>query len=198
MAKSENIVINQITNSNIKISNDDIENKNNTNIKMNKKMRQEQQKQKKNKYEFDLKINSNSNKTTQNSTNSIITLYSEKVEVIVSGKKLLAESDIAINSGTKYFVLGQNGIGKTSLLKYIHSKIESKLDILMIEQDIQIESSEEKISEFILRADLTLFEAKKRMDELEKIEEMGDDESDEYNKLSEIVYSREWDKYKAE
>jgi ATP-binding cassette subfamily F protein 1 len=68
----------------------------------------------------------------------------------------------------------------------------------MIDQDIQIESSDQKISEFILGADPILWEGKKRMDELEKIEEMGDIESDEYNRLSELVYSREWDKYVAE
>ena len=171
------------------------------NVKQNKKIRQEQKdkkedyKQKKNKYNFD--INANSNGST-NQTNSIVTLYSEKVEVIVGGKKLLRESNIAINSGTKYFVLGSNGIGKTSLLKYIYSKIESKLDVLMIDQDIQIESSEQKISEFILDADLVLYKAKKRMDVLEKIEEMGEEELDEYNRLSEVMYSKEWDKYEAE
>ena len=186
----------------------------NKNVKQNKKVRkgqreqkeqkEQKEQQKKNKYNFDLAQNSNNKsqdnkiKSGNNQSNSIVTLYSEKVEVHVGGKKLLSESDIAINAGTKYFVLGANGIGKTSLLKQIYSKLESKLNILMIDQDIQIESTEQSISEFILNGDPILYSAKKRMDQLEKIEEMAEEELDEYSRLSEIVYSREWDKYEAE
>jgi ATP-binding cassette subfamily F protein 1 len=196
---------NKINSNNTNVNLDSNSNSN-SNIKVNKKMRQEQhsQKKNKNKYNFDLvsttslNPNNNLNKLVPSQTNSIITLYSEKVEVYVGGKKLLGESDIVINAGTKYFVLGSNGIGKTSLLKQIYLQLESKLDILMIDQDIQIESTTQTISEFILGADPVLYTSKKRMDQLEKLNELNQTQSDEYSKLSEIVYSKEWDKYEAE
>ena len=83
-------------------------------------------------------------------------------------------------------------------LKQIYSKLENMLDILIIDQDIQIESLTQTIEEFILGADPILYGAKKRMSELEELEEMGDLEIDEYTNLSEIVVQKEWDKYEAE
>lgn len=150
---------------------------------------------------FDTNTKKSINHSTLKSTNTPIqthTLFSEKMEVHIGGKKLLEESDIVINQGMKYFVLGQNGIGKTTLLKEIYSKIQFKTDVLMLDQDIQIESTEQKISEFILDADIELHNNKKRMEQLEKIEEMSDKESEEYEKLSELVYLKEWDKYESE
>jgi ATP-binding cassette subfamily F protein 1 len=142
--------------------------------------------------------------------NSIVTLFSEKISIDINGKKLINESDIAINSGTKYFVVGQNGIGKTTLLKNIFNKLsgiqenksnnilKNNFDVLMLDQDIIIESESETIEEFILNADPLLNKYKKRMDELELLNELNDDETEEYNKLSEIIYQKEWDKYEAE
>ena len=168
----------------------------------NKKIQQEKGKEKvKNKYNFELdkksKTKTLEQKTVANSTNSIITLYSENIEVTINNKILINNSDISINSGTKYFVLGQNGIGKTTLLKQIYIQLQNKLDVLMIDQDIEIKSNE-MINEFILNADPIIYEAKKKMDELEKKEELTEEESDEYNKLSEILYQKEWFKYEAE
>lgn len=192
----ENVVITntkiQIEQKLININEEDIKQ---TQINKSDKNKLKKNKSDKNKYNFDLKKSQEKNNL---SNNSIVTLFSEKIEIIIGGKKLINESDIAINSGTKYFVLGQNGIGKTSLLKYIYSKIESRLDVLMIEQDIQIESTTQKISEFIMCADISLYNGYKKMNELEKIEEMNNNELDEYNKLSELLYAKEWDKYVAE
>ena len=137
-------------------------------------------------------------KSIPSQTNQITTLYSENIDVIIGGKILINPSDIAINSGTKYFVLGTNGIGKTTLLKQIYSKLKDKLDILMIDQDIEIESPNQTINQFILTADLPLYSAKMQMDELEKKEELTDVETEQYNELSEQVYQKEWDKYEAE
>ena len=176
---------------------------NTTKKKLNKKERMEQQtqlKQKKSQYKFDL-VGAPKQTTfskMSNFTNTLTTLYSDNIEVIVGGKTLITTSNITINSGLKYFVLGQNGIGKTTLLKQIYSKLENTQDILMIDQDIQIESSTQTIEEFILGADPILYGAKKRMCELEELEEMGELEINEYTNLSEIVVQKEWDKYEAE
>jgi ATP-binding cassette, subfamily F, member 1 len=175
--------------------------KNVNNKKLNKKERKEQQvqsKQKKSQYKFDLGEGLKNTTKINNQQNSLTTLYSEDLDVIIGGKTLITTSNITINSGLKYFVLGQNGIGKTTLLKQIYSNLENKLDILMLDQDIQIESSSQTIEEFILHADPILYDSKKRMCELEELEEMGEYEIDEYTGLSEIVVQKEWDKYEAE
>ena len=157
---------------------------------------------KKSQYEFEIdsgaKNKFQEQKSNVNSTNQVVNLYSENVEVLINGKILINESDISVSSGTKYFLLGQNGIGKTTLLKHIFSKIMDKLDVLMLDQDIQIDYESQTISEFILKADPILYESKKRMDCLESKEELSEEESEEYNCLSELVYQKEWDKYEAE
>jgi ATP-binding cassette subfamily F protein 1 len=128
---------------------------------------------------------------------NLTTLYNEKLELLINGKKLINESDITINSDTKYFLIGKNGCGKTTLLKYLYEKIKDNNDILMIDQDIFIES-DQTIKDFILDAKIELHNKYKRMLYFENKEELNDDESIEYNELSEYVYSNEWDKYEAE
>lgn len=171
--------------------------------KLTKKQRVEQKsqskqekngKQIKSQYKFDLNVNSK----TGNTSNNFTTLYSEDVEVLIGGKTLISSSNITINSGLKYFVLGSNGIGKTTLLKQICSNLIGKMDVLMLDQDIQLDSTEQTIEQFILGADSELYNAKKRIDELEQKEEMNDNENDEYLRLSEIICQKEWDKYEAE
>jgi len=201
-SNTTNLVANSISKVNLEQL-ESSENNKQKNVKLNKKQRMEQQQsklqQKKSQYEFDLNDNSKNTQTKSSSqSNSLVTLYSEDTEVIIGGKTLISTSNITINSGLKYFVLGQNGIGKTTLLKQIYSKLIDKIDILMLDQDIQIESGSETIQEFILNADPVLYKSKKRMDKLEELEEMNDLEAEEYEKLSEIVYQREWDKYEAE
>ena len=160
-------------------------------IKINKKNNKSQ-------YKFEVKDNSKSVNLKLNNINNLTTLYSENVEVIIGGKILISESTIVINAGYKYFVLGKNGIGKTTLLKQIYLELVDKIDILMIEQDIILESPNQKICDFILEADEILYNSKKRMNELEKLEEMNSIEMEEYEKHSNICYEKEWDKYEAD
>ena len=129
---------------------------------------------------------------------NLVTLFSEKIELLINGIKLINESELVINSETKYFLIGKNGCGKTTLLKYVYEKIKDTNDILMIEQDIFIESLTQTINDFILEANYTLYEKYKQMKILENKNELLDDEIDEYNKLSEYIYNHEWDKYEAE
>jgi ATP-binding cassette subfamily F protein 1 len=163
-----------------------------------KELKSKVNKEKKSQYKFDINTNAKKILNTSNTSNSLTTLYSDDLEVIVGGKTLISTSNITINSGQKYFVIGQNGIGKTSLLKQIYLNLKDKLDILMLDQDIELESTTQTIQEFILGADKTLFESKKRMDQLEMLDEMDNIESAEYENLSEIIVSREWDKYESE
>ena len=126
-----------------------------------------------------------------------VTLFADKIEIDASCKKLINESNIVINSETKYFLMGINGSGKTTTLKYLYEKLKDSCDILMIDQEIKIESTEQTIGDFILYAKSELYEKYKQMHELEKLDELSDEQNDSYKILSEYVYSHEWDKYHA-
>jgi ATP-binding cassette subfamily F protein 1 len=126
-----------------------------------------------------------------------VTLFADKIEIYAGGKKIINESTIVINSETKYFLMGINGSGKTTTLKYLYENIKGSCDILMIDQEIKIESTDQTIGDFILYAKPELYEKYKQMHELEKLDELSDEQNDCYKVLSEYVYSHEWDKYHA-
>ena len=130
--------------------------------------------------------------------NNLTTLYADTIEIEINGKKIINSSDIAINAGIKYFVMGNNGCGKTTLLKFIYEKLKDKIDILMIEQDIEIIDNEQTVEDFILYADKELYNNNKILKELELKEELTDDENDLYNKCAEYCYQKNWDRYLAE
>ena len=126
-----------------------------------------------------------------------VTLFSEKVDISIGKKKLINESDIVINSETKYFLMGNNGCGKTTLMKYLYEKLKDN-EILMIDQDTKIESTEQTIKDFILCADIELYEKYKQMTKLEKSEyDLTEEQQTEYENLSNYVYSKNWDSYEA-
>ena len=47
----------------------------------------------------------------------------EKIDLRVPNKCLLENTDLIINEGFKYAVIGKNGIGKTTLLKNISTRV---------------------------------------------------------------------------
>ena len=126
------------------------------------------------------------------------TFYSSKDDIIINGKILINESEIIINSQTKYFIIGNNGCGKTTLLNFLYKKLYKTNNILMIEQDIKIENDNQEINDFILNADIELYSKYKIMKLLEEKDELTDNEIDIYNNISEYVYSKKWDEYEAE
>jgi ATP-binding cassette subfamily F protein 1 len=122
----------------------------------------------------------------------------EKINITVGTKKLINDSDLVINTETKYFLVGHNGCGKTTLLKHLYEKLTlKKEDVLMIDQDIQIEGTE-TIKEFILNANAELYHKYKQMTELEQIEELTDEQNDIYTELSEYVYANGLSTYLAD
>ena len=141
-------------------------------------------------------LNSNKNHKTKKSDNNLVTIFSDNVEILIGGKMLINESNVVINSNTKYFLMGNNGSGKTTLMKYLYEKLKHK-DILMIDQDVKIESNDQSIRDFILCAHEELYTAKKQLDELEQIDELSDDQQEIYEQLGKYIYSHNWDKYEA-
>lgn len=73
----------------------------------------------------------------------------------VSGKVLIENGSLILASGRKYGLIGQNGIGKTTLLYALAKKeiegMNKKPQILMIEQEIQ--GSEKSPLKLILETD---------------------------------------------
>ena len=127
---------------------------------------------------------------------TFVTLFADKIEITIAGKKLINESDIVLNSETKYFLMGNNGTGKTTLMKYLYERLKSK-DILMIDQDVQIDSGDQTVRDFILRADAELYDTHQQTLELEELEELTDEQQELYIKLSEYISSKNWDRYEA-
>lgn len=144
------------------------------------------------------KKNEKKQKITKEENKKFVTLFSDKIEINVGGKKIINESDIVINSETKYFLMGNNGSGKTTLMKYLYEILKSRdNEILMIDQDTKIDSTEQTIKEFILCADKELYEKYKMMCEYEKFDELTETQQIEYNELSSYVYAKKWDSYEA-
>jgi ATP-binding cassette subfamily F protein 1 len=62
------------------------------------------------------------------------------INLQVTGKTLLLDTDLIINKGSKYALIGYNGTGKTSLLKEIQKKnwgIPLNTDIFYVEQEVE-------------------------------------------------------------
>jgi ATPase subunit of ABC transporter with duplicated ATPase domains len=126
------------------------------------------------------------------------TIFANKIDVKINGKNLINDSDIVINDKTKYFIIGKNGVGKSTLLKVLYNKLlEGGNDVLMIEQDIKLENDEQTVLDFILNANIELYQKKKEMLALEELEELSEEQNNYYNELSMYVYSNEYDKYEA-
>lgn len=143
------------------------------------------------------KDNNKKNKEKDVGKKIFTTLFSENVEITMMGKKLINESKIVINSNTKYFLVGENGGGKSTLMSYLFEKLKDTNDILKIEQDVKISSSDQTVIDFILCAHLELYQKHSKMDELELLDELTDEQNEEYETLSQFVYSHGWDTYEA-
>jgi ATP-binding cassette subfamily F protein 1 len=126
------------------------------------------------------------------------TLFVEDVEVLLNGKTLINKSKIVINSGIKYFLIGKNGCGKTTLLKMLYDKIKEYDDVLMIDQDIQI-TSDLTAKDFLLQSNQKLFNAHKRLEYFENLEvDMTDEELEEQQELADLLSASGWNKFVAE
>jgi ATPase subunit of ABC transporter with duplicated ATPase domains len=149
---------------------------------------------------FELNKNKSNDKKDKKdkNNNNLTTLYSKTIDIEINGKQIINESDVVINSGIKYFVMGNNGCGKTTLLKYIYNDIIDNCDVLMIDQDIQINDIDQTVEDFILYADKELYQNVKKMKELELFDELTDEQNEIYNEMTEYCYQKEYDRYEAE
>lgn len=139
--------------------------------------------------------NNNSNKKQQNQHTQ--TYFSENSTVQINGKNLINDSELTINSNTKYFLVGYNGCGKTTLLNFIYSKLKDTIDVLLIEQDIKIES-DQSINDFILDADKELHNKYIKYHSLEHLENPTDEEFNELTQIQEYLNQHNWYNFNAD
>lgn len=177
---------NIVVDSNIK--KDKQNNKKDDSIKINKK--ENKKDNKKNNVK-----NNNHNTIDEGKSN----LFVEDVELIIDGKILIHESKVVINTNTRICCVGNNGSGKSSLLKYIYEKIKNTtdIDVLMIDQHVEIEEND-KIYDFVLKANKEMYDKHKQFVDMEEKEELTDEEMILYEELSEYLNVNEWDKFNAE
>jgi ATP-binding cassette subfamily F protein 1 len=139
-----------------------------------------------------------SNKKDNNSKiHALQTLFHDNITIEINGKVLINESELTINSNTKYFLVGHNGCGKTTLLNYIYTKLKDSVDILLIEQDIKINNGE-TIYDFILNANKELRDAHTEYEILAQREELTDEQFSKITKLQEYLNQYNWAGYQSE
>ena len=95
-------------------------------------------------------------------------LFNEEVAITLGNKVLITSSLVQINQNEKYVVLGQNGVGKTTLMNYIYEKVKNSFNTLYVTQSENI-SDQCTVYEYMLKADTKLFSVYKRHCELEEI-----------------------------
>lgn len=112
----------------------------------------------------------------------------ENIKVVVPNKVLLQNTSLKVVKGRKYALIGRNGVGKTTLLKQIATRIlpvPKHIDIYYVEQE-SISSTEKTVYETVISAN------RKRLKLLKELEELESDLSNEkslhrYVELSEKV-----------
>ena len=90
---------------------------------------------------------------------------------------------------------GAQSTGKTTLLNFISDN--TTCETVYVQQDVTIEETDETIFRFLLKTRADLYKASIRLAELENIETMSDEESDEYNKIIDLLAAEKWDSYKS-
>ena len=116
------------------------------------------------------------------------------VSMDINGLLLLEDCSATLVHGRKYGLIGRNGIGKTTFLKYLSAKrftgVPEQLQILHIEQEVP--SGDKSIIETVLATDIErtalLAEEKELLAEAEEEDEKDDeDEADRMERLNEVL-----------
>jgi len=123
----------------------------------------------------------------------MVTYISEKkVSIKLGAKLIIDESELIVNEGVRYGLVGPNGCGKSTLLNYIIDNLPSEVPAYMVDQHIVFDSIDQTVLDFMLRANNAIYNTNKRVLELEAIDEPTDEQSDELNLLYD---SNEYDSY---
>ncbi|EGC31134.1 non-transporter ABC protein AbcF1 [Dictyostelium purpureum] len=101
---------------------------------------------------------------------------------------LIINSDLSLNYGRKYGLIGRNGTGKTTLLRHIASReigIDNNLSILHVEQEVS--GNDSTVIECVLEADV---ERDRLLKEEKRINSLPDNERLNLSSRIQTIYER--------
>ena len=130
-------------------------------------------------------------KTTKINNHNNVDIIIENITVSAHGNILLENTDLKIIDGHKYGLIGHNGVGKTTLLKYINDdkiNISPYIDRFYVDQDLQY-NRDENITDIILNSNIVRKNLLEKSEHLKNIIDNDDNYSsdilDEYNIVQE-------------
>jgi ATP-binding cassette, subfamily F, member 1 len=109
----------------------------------------------------------------------------QNISVLVPGKTLIEKSNLNLEYGQKYGLVGQNGIGKTTLLKQMDDgslPIEKNIDMFYVSQELEFDN-DKTIYQIVLDANRKRMKLTKRLDEISKLL-YGDSDENEGDVIS--------------
>jgi len=109
----------------------------------------------------------------------------EDLNISIGGKPLITKSDFKISVGDRIGLLGRNGCGKTTLFNYISKLKDFNTPWSIYEVVQELPSTYLSITNVVLAAHLERGVLWNRRNELELIEELSDEELEEYNSVCE-------------
>jgi ATPase subunit of ABC transporter with duplicated ATPase domains len=122
----------------------------------------------------------------------------EKVSIKLGSKLIIDESQLIVNSGIRYGLVGPNGCGKSTLLNYIIEHLPPNVPAYMVDQHIVFDSADQTVLDFMLRANAVIYNTNRRVNELEGFEDPTDEQMDELNELYDSVEYDSYSKYVGE
>lgn len=136
---------------------------------------------------------------TSNITWNKDALVSENLNISIGGKPLIINSEFKISLGERIGLLGRNGCGKTTLFNYIaklkdsREETNEKIPWSTYEVMQELPATNQSITNVVLAAHLERGKLWNRRNDLELIEELSDNELDEYNEICEKLDSMKAD-----
>jgi ATP-binding cassette subfamily F protein 1 len=124
----------------------------------------------------------------------------KKASIKLGAKTIIDESELIVNSGVRYGLVGPNGCGKSTVLNYIIEHLPEEVPAYKVDQHITFDSEDQTVLDFMLRANSTIYETNRRVTNLEQIpeEELTDQKLDELNDLYSTDAYSEYEKYVGE
>lgn len=129
-------------------------------------------------------------------TNLSKDISSQNITISVPNRVLLDNTEFKVSYGRRYGLIGHNGIGKTTLLKYINSRkmvISSNLDIFYVEQEV-VSDPKKTVFEHIISSNIVRQQLVDRLQYLLNSDKDDDETIDEINKLEEEMTTMGTDK----
>lgn len=115
----------------------------------------------------------------------------------IAGKEILRKTNIIISSGVRYGFIGNNGVGKSTILNFIYKNDKlSDIDTYLVSQEICI-SSDKTIFQNVIESNVELLKYHNRYNELCSFEILTTEEEKELQKVSEKLGELNYEKESA-